>query len=60
MNNHEAVAYACLALKSLRERGKEVNTNTLDGAMHAMMDRYSEDEALKKFEKEITQSTEVF
>jgi hypothetical protein len=60
MDNYEAVAYACLALKSLRERNKEVNTSTLDGAMNTFMDRFSEEEIRIKFDKEIKQSTEVF
>lgn len=60
MNNYEATAYACMALKSMREEGKDVNTSTLEGRMLVMMDRFSKEEIRKKFEKEIKQSTEVF
>jgi len=49
MGNYEAVAYAVVALKQLKNEGKEVNEIELRGRMLYLMDMYSENEIYKKY-----------
>lgn len=49
MDNYEAVAYACVAVKQLQDEGKEINEQSLRGRMLSLMDRYSESEIYTKY-----------
>lgn len=49
MDNYEAIAYACIALKQLQKEDKEVNEDTLKGRMLFLMDIKSEKEIYKMY-----------
>jgi hypothetical protein len=49
MDNYEAVAYACVAVKQLQDEDKEINEQSLRGRMLSLMDRYSESEIYTKY-----------
>ena len=52
MDNYDAVAYACVALREIKEEGTDVTEENLRKRMFNLIDNYSELEILKCFSKD--------
>lgn len=52
MDNYEAIAYAVIALKELQKENLETNSCNLKARMLYLMDKYSESEIYKMYERE--------
>lgn len=52
MDNYDAVAYACVSLREIKEESTEVTEENLRKRMFDLMDKYSELEILRCFSKD--------
>jgi hypothetical protein len=52
MDNYEAIAYACVAVRKLIKEKKEINESSLKREMTYLMDMNSESEIYKKYSNE--------
>ena len=52
MDNYQAIAYAVIAVKTLKKERRELTPTTLRGQMLHLMDLYTETEIYRRYEKE--------
>lgn len=52
MDNYEAIAYACVALRQLKSENKVIDEENLKGEMISLMDMHSESEIFALYEEE--------
>lgn len=51
MDNYDAIAYACVALRKLQTDGMEITEETIKGKMLHLMDMHSEPKIYKMYEE---------